>query len=540
MAALSKLAPAIEEQDALTPSYYPAWIWDGSMSPAEKTQDDFYNFYIQLLGCGWSYVRGWRHDLINGALPGQWKNHTESWYWQLLQHADSRTQLLILKDTGWGWAPFTVVFSQGGLFVGNVSDVYPTATDSVEQDVVLRGWLGNNNGLAFYLAVDRHGWAVCDQSGAITNFAILGRLYSSVSYEKLPNRTVLYSRYGIASWIATASIDNTRVNLGVGVPAGLDTNSADLEGDYRCHPLWVCTVSGQHLGYIRSVYITGVGLMDGQVVNSPNCSLYNKWIIPVAAPKSSTSNVYMVESIAGYGSDNSAPDTTPPTFAGITAVTAISSSELRVQWAAGSDDRSAQADLLYHVHYSITPAATFQTRIVSAPGATSLVVGGLSASTTYYVKVRCADESGNIDANEVELSATTEAASASDKVSPVIVLVSPALGEKITRITPVVVEVTDNVGLDIVPIFCNYKTTYAKYSTYVYDGEKLHPSFSNSIIETISGGFRYTIIPNDGWVSDPTIALDPVDTSGNLVGGVTGGVTWGDGRLWGESGLYWE
>jgi hypothetical protein len=357
--------------------------------------------------------------------------------------------------------------------------------------------------------------------------------------------------FGLPAW-TTANVYNNPVVM----PA-----AGAIDGLYRLSPVYVVKMEAtpfpQMFGYIPDMWwgqpltVLTQPLKNAFPSTGPRkltqvCDL----VLPYAGATAIDFGIVADEArydgsiiLAGFSRYPAASDdVVPPIFAGITSATMLSSSEAIIEWTEGFDEVSAQEDLLYHVHYSVTPEATFQTRIVSAPGATSLVIGGLSSNTRYYVKVRCADERTNVDDNEVELSCTTDVAIVFDEIPPIISLISPTLGVDITRTTPVVVEVTDDIGLEIVPIFCNYPVPYAELSTYVYDGEKLHPLFFESTIETISGGFRYTIIPHEGWVTDPTIALDPVDTSGNPAGGsgAPGACTWGDGRLWGESGLYWE
>src|SRR5205823_3170885 len=55
------------------------------------------------------------------------------------------------------------------------------------------------------------------------------------------------------------------------------------------------------------------------------------------------------------------------------------------------------------------PACTgsFSAMATTAPGATSYSITGLVPASTYYVVVRAKDQTGNVDANTVERSATT-------------------------------------------------------------------------------------------------------------------------------------
>lgn len=109
---------------------------------------------------------------------------------------------------------------------------------------------------------------------------------------------------------------------------------------------------------------------------------------------------------------SSAPDTTPPTFAGASSATAISDSEIKVAWAAATDSVTAQDQLVYNLYVAESAGAqNFASPTLSTPAAaTEATLTGLAPETTYFIVVRAVDEAGNVDANVVEVSATTEAA----------------------------------------------------------------------------------------------------------------------------------
>lgn len=104
------------------------------------------------------------------------------------------------------------------------------------------------------------------------------------------------------------------------------------------------------------------------------------------------------------------PDAQAPTFAGATTAMAVPSA-IRLEWAPASDDTSATAEIDYLVYQATASGAQnfAQPTAVSAPGATTITMGGLPVSTTYYYVVRARDLAGNIDTNTVEVSATTPA-----------------------------------------------------------------------------------------------------------------------------------
>lgn len=103
-----------------------------------------------------------------------------------------------------------------------------------------------------------------------------------------------------------------------------------------------------------------------------------------------------------------ATDTTPPAFSGIATLTTVSLTSAQPAWDPATDDLTAQADIVYLVFVSTTsgvygpdPAA------VTAPGATSFVMTGLTPGVTYYFRVNARDAAGNRDTNTVELSSVS-------------------------------------------------------------------------------------------------------------------------------------
>ncbi|ACY16175.1 fibronectin type III domain-containing protein [Haliangium ochraceum] len=103
-------------------------------------------------------------------------------------------------------------------------------------------------------------------------------------------------------------------------------------------------------------------------------------------------------------------DNTPPTFAGASAANALGASTVEVSWSAASDDVTDAGEIVYSVYVAETtggqnfggaPQAT-------ATGATSTVVRGLRAGSTYFIVVRAEDGAGNQDTNTAEVQVTTE------------------------------------------------------------------------------------------------------------------------------------
>jgi hypothetical protein len=102
-------------------------------------------------------------------------------------------------------------------------------------------------------------------------------------------------------------------------------------------------------------------------------------------------------------------DTLAPTFAGVTGATGAAGA-VQLTWAAGSDETTAAANLVYLVYRATSAGGqnfAGAPQYTTPPGVTSFAAGGLAQSTTYFFVVRARDEAGNVDGNTVERSATT-------------------------------------------------------------------------------------------------------------------------------------
>jgi chitodextrinase len=107
-------------------------------------------------------------------------------------------------------------------------------------------------------------------------------------------------------------------------------------------------------------------------------------------------------------------DTTPPSFAGLTAISEVTASSVELQWLPATDIETPIVYLVYEAtssggeNYSAAPTKT------TAAGATSVTISGLVSSSTYYFVVRAEDAAGNIDDNTLELSASTSVSFSTD------------------------------------------------------------------------------------------------------------------------------
>jgi heme/copper-type cytochrome/quinol oxidase subunit 2 len=207
------------------------------------------------------------------------------------------------------------------------------------------------------------------------------------------------------------------------------------------------------------------------------------------------------------------PDTTPPSFAGITGLISPTRETLTATWAAATDSVTAQNALEYDACWGTSSGAVtggnFTRMVTSTPGATSVVIPGLAAGTLYYVCVRARDAAGNEDTNNVTASATTAIA---DVTSPTIGNYVPALSSTIAATDSIQFDVLDNASMRSVVIAARYQTNTGEL---VHDGSQFLWPFTLSTRTIISGGYRYVLTRTGGWQAPPSIQVFAIDTSGN-------------------------
>ena len=102
-------------------------------------------------------------------------------------------------------------------------------------------------------------------------------------------------------------------------------------------------------------------------------------------------------------------DKTPPSFDGVQNVVGVSATSLRVEWNAAKDEGSPTTAIRYAVYVaSKSGGQDFTTpTVLSAAGATSVVVDGLKEATTYFVVVYAIDVAGNRAMTTKEVAGTT-------------------------------------------------------------------------------------------------------------------------------------
>ena len=184
------------------------------------------------------------------------------------------------------------------------------------------------------------------------------------------------------------------------------------------------------------------------------------------------------ENYEGGGSSTPETDTTDPTFSGSISTSSITSSSVTLSWSKATDNKTAQANLLYQVQYKKSSASSWTTAKSYTANITSFTVTGLSASTTYNFRVTVKDEAGNTTYKDVN--ATTS--SAADTTPPTF---SSGLGAAVSTSSVILSwnHATDNVTAwqDI-----TYKIEYKKNSSTTWTVKQDYRTFS-SYSYTING-----------------------------------------------------
>lgn len=103
------------------------------------------------------------------------------------------------------------------------------------------------------------------------------------------------------------------------------------------------------------------------------------------------------------------PDSNPPTFGGLESATALSTTEVGLQWSDATDDVTLSSEIVYLIYMALVSGGQdFNTpTAMTDPGVIDYSVSGLSPETMYCYVVRAKDEAGNTDSNTIERCTTT-------------------------------------------------------------------------------------------------------------------------------------
>lgn len=235
----------------------------------------------------------------------------------------------------------------------------------------------------------------------------------------------------------------------------------------------------------------------------PSCSKIVGSHMPLGAPLSAAEldllRSWIVSGAGGVNdggvppaADMAMPDTTAPTFGGVTAATPAPSS-VSLTWTAGSDNVSAASELKYLIYQATTAGAEnfAAPSYVTAPGVTSYSVGKLNTNTKYYFVVRAQDFAGNIDTNRVEQSATTPAQA--DNMAPTFAGLASASASG-NSITLTWSAATDTVTAQAQIVYQIYQASSAGGESYATPTFTTAPGATQYVVSGLGTGMTYYFV----------------------------------------------
>ncbi|MBU1410048.1 fibronectin type III domain-containing protein [Myxococcota bacterium] len=331
--------------------------------------------------------------------------------------------------------------------------------------------------------------------------------------------------------VVASAVSATQIDLFWGAANDDTTAAADLVYD-----VFQSTVSGGQTFGAPS-YSTAPGATTLQVTG--------------LTPQTTYHFVVRARDAAGNSDDNTqersatttaATDTTAPVFAGLTAASPASDTQILLTWGDATDDETLSEDIVYHVYRStVSGSYNFSApTLVTSPGQTSATIGSLTASSTHYFIVRAKDLAGNIDTNTIERSATTLSGpdttapnftgviSATAQSSSTILLAWNAAVDNVTPAGSIVYDIyhATNPGAQnfAVPNFSTspgasgYTVTGLSPSTTYYFVVRARDGAGNRDVNLIERSATTAVAD----VTPPFISTDNFSTGSALVSGTTG------------------
>ncbi|MGH7439384.1 MAG: fibronectin type III domain-containing protein, partial [Polyangiaceae bacterium] len=106
------------------------------------------------------------------------------------------------------------------------------------------------------------------------------------------------------------------------------------------------------------------------------------------------------------GPETDGPPASPPKFGGVTSAGPASATSLQVTWNPATDAVTPASEIVYDVYVATSAGGEdfAKPTVTSPPGAVSVLVAGLTTSSTYYVVVRARNLANVDDSNVVETS----------------------------------------------------------------------------------------------------------------------------------------
>lgn len=103
-----------------------------------------------------------------------------------------------------------------------------------------------------------------------------------------------------------------------------------------------------------------------------------------------------------------------------------------------------------------------------------------------------------------------------DTTAPLVALVSPSEGP-LSIDTPIVINVTDAVGLGMVLLEVDFAPFGSKAPERIAVGDGFSPPYAASSRVAIAGGYQYTVRRAGGWPAAPRFNVWATDRAGNEV-----------------------
>ncbi len=235
-----------------------------------------------------------------------------------------------------------------------------------------------------------------------------------------------------------------------------------------------------------------------------------------AAPDVFSDLMGLAERVFGEGFMDPPPpaDAGPPTFAGAVAALATATSSVVVVWGGATDDTWPMSGIVFRVYRAETSAAQnfgVPTQTL-APGVMFWEDTDVTPGVTYFYVVRAHDFSANEDGNTVEVSATPIVTS--NLVKPAVSNQSPPSGTPLALTASVSFNVTDDSGLRRVML--TVRQSGVGIEEVAYNGNVFVGFYAGvSTLQSIAGGYRFTLRRRGGWQGGPTFTVYAFDTSGN-------------------------
>lgn len=108
---------------------------------------------------------------------------------------------------------------------------------------------------------------------------------------------------------------------------------------------------------------------------------------------------------------------------------------------------------------------------------------------------------------------TNTVAATPDLAAPTVSLVSPPTIEELAPGSPLVFDVTDNIGLR--RVFVGVRLPLRGAEDVVHQGDRFAAGYAASSTRVaISGGWRYSVVRAGGWPENPTLDVYAIDTGG--------------------------